>query len=52
MAYVNAVYDIAVAQSGLIYAIGEDKAPDNLFSGGDASRKAMEEINLSSVSVK
>lgn len=29
--YVNAVYDIAAAQSGLIYATGEDFPPDNLF---------------------
>lgn len=29
--YVNAVYDIAVAQSGLIYAMGEDEPPVNFF---------------------
>jgi len=29
--YVNAVYDIAVAQSGLIYVMGEDIATESLF---------------------
>lgn len=30
-AYVDAVYDIALAQSGLIFAIGEDMPPDDMF---------------------
>jgi outer membrane protein TolC len=30
-AFVNAVYDIAAAQAGLIYAVGEDMPPDALF---------------------
>lgn len=29
--YVNAVYDIALAQAGLVYAMGEDHAPEILF---------------------
>jgi outer membrane protein TolC len=31
MSFVNAVYDIAAAQAGLIYALGKDEAPDGLF---------------------
>jgi outer membrane protein TolC len=30
-AYVDAIYDIAVAQAGLIYAVGEDVPPEGLF---------------------
>lgn len=31
--YINAIYDIAVAQSGLVYAMGDDLPPENLFHG-------------------
>ncbi|MDR3279300.1 MAG: TolC family protein [Synergistaceae bacterium] len=33
-AYVNAVYDIAIAQSGLIYTMGDDTPQEGLFGGG------------------
>lgn len=42
--YVNAVYDIAIAQSSLIFAIGEDLPPRELFKGGHASEAALEAI--------
>lgn len=32
--YVDAVYDIAIAQSGLVYAMGDDEPPTNLFTDG------------------
>lgn len=35
--YVDAVYDIAIAQSGLIYAMGDDEPPTGLFVGGNES---------------
>lgn len=37
--YVNAVYDIAVAQAGLIYAAGEDLPQKELFEIGDRQLK-------------
>ena len=42
--YVNAVYDIAIAQSGLIYAMGDDLPPQGLFQGGEVSEEIMDEM--------
>lgn len=42
--YVNAVYDVAIAQSGLIYAMGDDLPPETLFHGGRVSMDALNDI--------
>lgn len=42
--YVNAVYDIAIAQANLIYAMGDDIPPRDLFQGDGASARVMEDM--------
>ena len=42
--YVDAVYDIAIAQSDLIYAMGDDNPPGDLFKGGKTSEETLEEM--------
>jgi outer membrane protein TolC len=39
ISYVNAVYDIAIAQSGLIYAMGDDLPPDDLLIPAQDNKK-------------
>ena len=50
-AYVNAVYDIAVAQSGLVYAMGDDFPPEELFKGGNASKSVLEDMKNAPVTI-
>lgn len=49
-AYVNAVYDIASAQSGLIYAMGDDTPSEELFGGGETSEAALSRMRENAVS--
>ena len=45
-AYVDAVYDIALAQAGLVYAMGEDLPPGELFHGGKSGRSTLDDLEL------
>ncbi len=42
--YVGAVYDIAIAQANLVFAMGDDLPPEGLFQGGARSREVMGEV--------
>lgn len=42
--YINAVYDIAAAQSDLVYAMGDDLPPEELFRGGKVSEGVLEDM--------